>query len=358
MFVHYSGKTFTATRTGTRIVPVICEKCRTSFYYELARVGVGKGSAPYHLGQKSAADRAARAAERDLARRLERDVDLVACPKCKWVNEELVRRYRARMYRRAPWLIVCLVVGGLVIAPLMGALVAALFGDDPVPAAVLSTMALFLLSPIWVLLIRSRLRHRIDPNATYPRKPTLPPGTPPALVERRDPKTGEVDLVPVADAKYAPPNVLDWAVVRPGQFRLIPLCCMCLDNARTTYRPPLKTNDTSELAVPLCPTCQRKLTWKWWRTLLVVAVVMLGISAATALTIPKIDAIGRWMLFSIMGFFLSLLFGVVIASQFARPYKIKTIDRARGVFRFSAANPRYTALLAAEIREREFNPPV
>jgi hypothetical protein len=318
-------------------------------------VGVGKGSAPYYIGQKSAAARATRAAERDLAKRLERDSELVPCPKCNWVNEDLVRRYRRRLYRRAPLLIISIVVGGLIVAPLVGLLVATIAGDNSNAIAIfsLATLAICLLSPAWVLLIRRRLRHRVDPNGTYPRRPALPPGTPPPLVEKRDPESGDPYLEPVEDDSEESPEALDWAVFRTGQLRFIPLCCMCLDNARTTYRPPIKASETSEMAVPVCPDCQAKLKWKWWRTLLLVAVVMLAISAGAALAVPGLDALGRWILFSIMGFFLSLLLGIVIAGQLARPYKLKTVDRSRGIYQFAAANPRYTALIAENLRKAE-----
>src|SRR5688500_3352479 len=100
----YFGKVFTATEAGRRMVSVRCEKCRTAFWYELSRVAVGRASAPYYLFQESAERRADRNAKRDLARRLEEDAELVPCPKCHWVNQELVNRYRSGLYRRAPLL--------------------------------------------------------------------------------------------------------------------------------------------------------------------------------------------------------------------------------------------------------------
>ena len=69
MFV-YVGKSYTATLRGSRIVPVTCERCQARFSYELIRVGIGRASAPYYIGQAAAADRAAKAAEKDLAKRL------------------------------------------------------------------------------------------------------------------------------------------------------------------------------------------------------------------------------------------------------------------------------------------------
>lgn len=78
----YIGKTFTAQATGERLREVDCDKCRTTFYYRLARAATGTGHAPYYIGQTSAQQRAARAAEKSLQRRLEREAEMVCCPKC------------------------------------------------------------------------------------------------------------------------------------------------------------------------------------------------------------------------------------------------------------------------------------
>src|ERR1044071_4157460 len=98
MFV-YVGKRFTATATGRRIVEVRCDKCQAQYFYELLRQATGTASAPYYLGQNSAARRSEKIAQKRLAKRLAAESDLVGCPSCKWVNEELVRGYRRMRYR-------------------------------------------------------------------------------------------------------------------------------------------------------------------------------------------------------------------------------------------------------------------
>src|SRR5688500_5784881 len=236
----FVAKEITATLAGGRLETVTCEKCGTRFHYQLTRVGVGKGSAPYLVGQGAASDRAAGAAERDLAKRLAREAELVPCPKCYWVNQDLVERYRQRRYRRAPLLIVILVGAGIVAGPIVAFSLTALVGyNSGLPSVVsLAILALTLSTPAWVLLARRHLRRRIDPNATHPRRPAVPPGTPPALVEQRDPRTGQARLVPVAShggddpagAGGSPGGAgrVEWAVFRPGQVRFPPVCCMCL----------------------------------------------------------------------------------------------------------------------------------
>src|SRR5271154_6989701 len=108
------GKVISATQLGQKLEPVTCEKCKTEFFYELTRVGVGKGSALYNIGQAGASHRARSAAAQDLNQRLNQEAELVPCPKCHWVNQDLVDRYRHRKYRRAPLVIGIIMVVGFV----------------------------------------------------------------------------------------------------------------------------------------------------------------------------------------------------------------------------------------------------
>src|SRR3954447_1776401 len=117
----YAGKNFTSSIAGKRIDTVVCEKCSTTFYYQLTRTGVGKASAPYFLGQGAAAKRAQKTAEKNLAKRLADEGEMVPCPRCNWVNFDLIQRYRLRKYRR-PWGVIGLLMfGGIAIGPMLGA---------------------------------------------------------------------------------------------------------------------------------------------------------------------------------------------------------------------------------------------
>lgn len=340
-----------------RIVPVSCEKCRTAFYYELVRVGVGKASALYGIGEEGASSRASDAATRDLAGRLDEEAELVACPKCNWVNQDLVDRYRRRLYRRAPLLIAIVVVAGLVISPIVAAgLSEALGYQSYVPRYV--TLALFAVcfsSPAWILLLRRSLRSRIDPNATHPRRPVVPPGTPPALVEHRDRKTGAAHLVPAmpASADVGDRRNREWAVYRPGQVEFPNVCCCCLAPATTAFRPVLAVNAGGDLPVPLCAQCSSRCAMRWWISLLVVAVASFAIAGLIALVGPGFDTVGRWAFFGIIGSFGSLIGGVVIAGKMCRPYKLRITDADRGIFRFAAEHPGFTAMLNEQIDASE-----
>ncbi len=98
MALFYWGKTIQAEQPGQRVVRVDCTKCGSEYYYVLARVGFGNGTAPYGIGVASATRTAQENANRDLLRRLETEADLVPCPSCNWVNDDLVQGYRRGRY--------------------------------------------------------------------------------------------------------------------------------------------------------------------------------------------------------------------------------------------------------------------
>src|SRR3954464_13576384 len=101
----YVGKDYSSTVSGRRLVSVVCEKCQTSYRYELTRQGHGSASSPYFLFADDLEDRAADRAQGNLAKRLDREAELVPCPKCYWINQDLVNRYRRRLCRCTLYLI-------------------------------------------------------------------------------------------------------------------------------------------------------------------------------------------------------------------------------------------------------------
>lgn len=348
------GSVITANVAGSAIDEVTCEKCGTHFYYELTRVGTGKGSAVLFLGQRAAADRAAQAAQQDLYARLRTQADLVPCPKCNWVNRYMVDRYRDEMYKGAPLLIVVIVVVGfmatLIVPPLLHD---ALGESSPLHKLAASGIAgVTFLAPFIVLLVRHRLRLRVDPNATYPRRPVLPPGSPPALVEQLDRQTGERILGPVPTRADEPATQVEWATFRPTQFELPDLCCVCLSPATTTYRPPLQVDAVSDLPVPMCDGCRARRRQVWWSTLAIVVLASVLVGSA-AFAVPGTDRFGRWLIMGLITVLGSLMGGVVIAGRVARPYRMKTIDANRGIVQFAAMNREYTAMLVDQVRRSD-----
>jgi hypothetical protein len=354
--VAYVGKEFIASVAGRQLEPVTCERCQTQYYYELTRIGTGRGSAPYLLGQTSAANRAANAAQRELTKRLAREAEMVPCPKCHWVNQDLINRYRKRQYRRVRIPIFAVLIAGFFGNALLHAALTESYGyQSRVPAAGSAAfLGACVLAVGGILLIRYRLRQRINPNETYPRWPELPPGTPPALIQHTDPLTGQPGLKAVANRTTELPERggTAWATFRPGQVALPRVCCVCLSAASTLYRSPFKVRDDSDVAVPLCGACRSRLRRRWWLTALWVAPAAAALGLAVLL-IPGGDATGKWILGAIAGFF-AMLFGVaIVPSRFCRPYRLGVVDADRGILKFAARNPRYTEMLVEQVRRSD-----
>ncbi len=358
-----AGKVFTATVVGKRVVSVACEKCGTQFYYELTRVGVGKGSSLYFIGQNAAAGRAGNAAQADLTKHLSEDVEMVSCPNCNWVNEDAVRAHRNRIGGNAA-LTVAACFAATFVAPLvvLGVLAAAFEGNTRIPefGAALTAITC-LLSPVFILARRRQLRLRVDPNQTYPRRPSLPPGTPPPLVARTDPQTGEISLE-IAPQEHMVPVPVSLAsdlaacqtgvVFRPGQLQFPPVCCVCLAPATRTFG--LSDNSgNKEILVPVCDRCNVRLRRRFYRNWLQVAAAICIVCAVLAATIPSGDAVGRWSVGAIISFVGSLVGGSIWAAKVTRPYRCGIVDRERGIQKFAAKNPAFTKLLIDHVRKSD-----
>ena len=346
----YFGRTFTSTTAGDRLAEEACESCGGRYAYRLARVAAGRGHAPYLLGQAAAKSRAAAAAERNLAARLASDADLVPCPACHWVNAGNVDRYRRRMYPRGTVLAWALAVAGGVTALITWA---ALSDADPrsgtPSAAAAGVLVATAASAAAVLFVRRQLRRLVDPNATYPRWPTLPPGTPPSLVEVHDPLTGIPCWIPAPRPVDVPRPAADGVTFRSGQFHLPDVCGGCLGRATTRYRPPLRVNASSDLAMPMCAACLRRYRRRWWSALLGVFAGTVLAGAGITAAFPR-DNVGGGIAVGVMlVLFGTLLGGVVLAGRVARPYRLTVVDGGRGVYRFTADNPAYTALVADHV---------
>src|SRR2546423_1606461 len=95
----YVGKEFTSTAGGSVIKDVSCEQCGHRYFYQLSRIGTGSASAPYFLGQASAAQHARQSATASLEAKLQLECDLVPCPHCGHIQQQMILLLRRRSYR-------------------------------------------------------------------------------------------------------------------------------------------------------------------------------------------------------------------------------------------------------------------
>jgi hypothetical protein len=327
--VIYYGRTYNSASIGATIVEVKCDRCGTPYCFELARVGSGAASAPYAIGSAGAAESAKDQARRDLGRRLAEESELVPCPKCLWINEDLVEGYRRGRFRAATK-----AAAGVALAGACLTFVIAWFASNGPVGFDRSTFAQVLAVglgatiaiPGSILLLCRYLRVRIRPNQDHPLPPKIPAGTPPALV--RNPTTGELE--PAAPVSGTFEGTGRWKDFQIGRSTLPPTCCVCLAPAdpRSAHRTPVAP--PVELVVPLCRTCSRG----WNLRKLAGASIGLVVSAVTIATLLslKLDEILFWFAACSVGL-LAPVIGAMIAGRLATPARVKVVDGPRGVVR-------------------------
>jgi hypothetical protein len=132
---------------------------------------------------------------------------------------------------------------------------------------------------------------------------------------------------------------------RLGHLMLPPSCCECLQAATTQYRTLFRANEHDhDFPSPLCAPCNRRLRMLWLVGL-VLTFIIAGAAAATAYFGLKTDEFGRAFAAIVIGGFLALLGAAALPNAIAKPYKVRVVDRARGVYRVRFRNHQYTELV-------------
>ena len=337
----YYGREYKSALVGKRLIPVHCDRCGCEYYYELVRVGSGNATAHYGIGSKRAERTAEERARLDLNRRLERDAELVPCPTCQWINEELVERYRRNRYRG--WWKAAAAVGS--VGTGISLLVAWFLSLGPaadrgaLPFFLVGGPAISLTVAASILLARSWLRIRIQPNRDHPLPPSVPHGSPPPLIA--NPATGELEVAgPLPSAREA---AGEWIGFQIGRNRLAPLCCECLDAAPAdSYRYPAAP--AVELAVPVCSACSRRRTRRMW----LVGLAAFGVTAAAGLlwfVAARPDEITFWVV-SVLLCGIGPLQAAIVAYRATSPVRVKVVNASGGILRLRFRNDEYAACVA------------
>lgn len=173
----------TASATSTRLVEVHCAKCDCTYFYELTREGAGSEVSAYFLFQQRARESAVAKAREDAKRRLASEAELVPCPSCHWINEELIEGYRRTRYRgwieRSIWM----AVFGLGFCALQVSVRAGIPGHTGEVILFAGVVPVFLILAVTgVFLLVRTMRNHIQPNARYPEPPRLPRRVPESLM--------------------------------------------------------------------------------------------------------------------------------------------------------------------------------
>lgn len=170
MFEHLAPQ-FRYRVKGSETKIIVCEKCSHEYPVQVHRTGEGVAqTAPViQLVLGSASHRAAEQAERSLAARLARGIEPVPCPRCRWLQNNMVNEIRRRSYGPLLWL----GAGGLILT-IFFFWIAILFEtrcfDIPMPQegkVFLICLVCLGVVCIGLLIVRWQLVRKLEPNAGW-----------------------------------------------------------------------------------------------------------------------------------------------------------------------------------------------
>lgn len=341
--VFYFQRRVESARAGGHIAGVKCDKCGCEYFYELTRIGSGSGTAPFGIG--NATRSAKEQSQEDLSKRLAVEAELVPCPECHWINDDLVEGYRLGRYRRVGMLAL-----GVAFFGTFGSLLCAWFistgppaDHDLLPYFLFGGPILSVSIATFMVLFRNWRRSRIQPNRDFPLSPALPAGSPPALI--KDAYSGE--LRPAAPDQPGPGTTNGWVDFQVGRHSLPSSCCRCLQDADAEHALTLPGVGPINLEVPRCANCDRTTRRTYRRIWLITAVLGL-LAGAAVIALLKLESAEFWILAGV-SLLLSCTLASFVASTMTAPVKVASGDESRGVVRLQFRNADYARLVAAHI---------
>jgi hypothetical protein len=166
-----------AQASGAVARNVKCEKCATPYHYFLLRTV----SASVTSGFESiAGEGAAGWAQYGVTRGLETGTEIAPCPKCGWVQAEMIKETRRRFGWWAKWLAGILLGGAgliwvwLIVLP---ACIADFTIDPEVGRFWKGLSGALVAGAVGIVVVRVLMLQRVDPNRGYPQWPRAVPGS-------------------------------------------------------------------------------------------------------------------------------------------------------------------------------------
>lgn len=95
------GSSFEARETAGVQKDVRCEKCQAEYVYWMTRSATGRSSSLLFINMDGARERAEVRAAESLQRKLSEGCDVVPCPACGWVQEQMILKARRDYW---PWM--------------------------------------------------------------------------------------------------------------------------------------------------------------------------------------------------------------------------------------------------------------
>ena len=327
---------YQSTAVGGRRVDVRCDQCGCAYHYELTRIGSGSSASVYGIGGGAAQRSAAKGSQTDLAKRLQSEAELVPCPKCHWIGDDMVRGYRLGRYRALGTLALYVGVVGVCASLIVAWFVAkGPVNDRPaVPKILLIGPLISVAAAGAIVLIRTLLRGRIQPNARYPNPPVLPLGSPPALMDE-PPSGGE----PVPQPALATTADGHWIVFQVGRDTLPSVCCECMAPVMPKTGYPIIVVPGLQITIPFCDSCSSRRKRSNRLVGFGVFLLVLAISLATVMAM-HLGHDAFWMLL-IAAVLISPFVGAAVAHERAKPARMAVADASRGVVRLRFRNDDY-----------------
>lgn len=340
MLIHLLAQTqkhVSVPRVGQIEKVVSCERCNCRYGYVVYRRAIGSGT--YSIwGRKDKAVHSANSkAESQVQKLLERAIEPVPCPGCGWMQSEMVREMRRRFAR---WMIgagvVALVVflmtaGVIYLSEVdnrrpMGAGTRTLIEDAIVLAIGLGAGA---------IAARYALTFLIDPNGMYRADRPAIPGAPIGYPMGDRAAASQSARQPLADESPGRATV-QLAVVRfPAQ------CCRCMTETSSTK--PIRCGTSSQINLPVCPSCMSGE--KIAKILVIVGGAVVGLVAGCAGGFYLPPGNNEFFLPLAAGAALTgAVLGLLIARR-VRCAKFSRFSSDRNVVRIDFKNHQYAALL-------------
>jgi hypothetical protein len=322
-----------------KLVSVTCEKCGCAYFYELTRFGSGSTEAAYgvlelyHLTARQQAEAEAR-------HHLANDAELVPCPACQWVNEDLVTRFR--MARTAGWaaLTSLVVRAGAVLtllATLIGYFSAGLSWGLILYIIVPGILGTAMIATM-MMAMQKWIERGIQPNRGGPDGPSLPFGTPSALVRN---ELGQ--LVPSIPDSQLQVECKTVALQLGRQLLDGGRCCLCMDDASPMSSVTIQPIAGFEFHMGLCWGCGLRHSLfsgaKW---------VGAGLFVFAAMTLLANQLGIREEGIIVVNLLFSLAVSLIVWLYVRYPISVKLMDATRGVLRLKYRNPEFPALVYVE----------
>ena len=342
----YYGKQFESANVGGRLVRVECDHCQCVYHYQLARVGEGAANSHFGIGNTAAAESAEDRARQNLKQRLVDEAELVPCPKCNWINEELVEGYRQSQYRGAGGCALAIGLVGTVSSLICAwcAFAGPIPEEKALPYFLFVGPAIFISIAVAILFYRRLARSLIRPNRNFPLPPKLPEGTPPALIDNIE--TGELQPFPTKIDPIKTSN--DWIDFQIWRSEFPPICCVCLKKDSPDHAYKLDFYKEIKVSVPRCADCHRAARQKYLRIFAKAFLIALLVSC-TPLFLIKLDPVWFWFLIVSLPL-ISYGLACAIAGTCTEPASLSFKDVSRGTTRIHFGNPDYCAIFVQHQR--------